>query len=205
MLLPVLCEMCSEREQPGCDQGAEICISPPDPAVGRLPGPEGIPVIRICEQIPQAAWSAARSQASPKPWQPPPLCEPHHLLWQKPGTHLPLLSCFSSSPDPSHHGQPTICLPFLLSCPVLPVRHSGTFMPQGEALSLILASHFPLLWLIRVYHILLPAHLQKGVMCVEFVQSHTQSSPAGDRNTTASDLGKVHISIIINMVAFRFM
>lgn len=68
--------------------------------------------------------------------------------------------------------QPAICVPLftlafhwgLFSCLIFLVLHSGTFTPQGETLCLILSLHFLLVWLIMVYHILLPAYLQKLVI-----------------------------------------
>lgn len=76
-----------KTEQPGYDQGAEICIRLPDLVSNRFPGLEWIPTITLCEQILEAARTAARSQASPQ------TLASHHLF-------VSPTICFGKSQNP---------------------------------------------------------------------------------------------------------
>lgn len=115
-----------QTEQPGEGGGEESwSIRVLERASSRFPGPAQIPTTTIRVQIPEAA--RTQHEAKPPPPHPgkaPPLCKPHHLLWQKPETALPLLSCFSPSPYPSCH----LNLPF-----AFPYSHqlsTGVYFPS---------------------------------------------------------------------------
>ena len=199
-------------ERAGYDQGAQISISLLDPASCRFPDPERIPAIRLCQQIPEAARTAAQSQASPQ------TLASHHLF-------VSPTICFGKSQKPislsSAAAHPprilfmtsTCCLhsPFHISFPLGFIFLPNIFSvaqwhvhPRGR--DVIFNSVFPFPSRL-VYHGLshlascLPAEIGDFAwsLCAALVPRGLSSTISAG-STKASDLDKVHTSIIINMV-----